>query len=131
MTEPMPQMYNHCVAVYEAMDKTAKNVAEDGKPTRRIWQGFLTKLINDDLGLAVPYFTAVRNNLLEMGCCEQLARGGGTHPSTWELIKPPTEDLFNTKGKIRTNSKTAVMQGQINDLNTRLQAVEKLLQDIS
>lgn len=131
MTEPMPQMYNHCVAVYEEMKKTAKVVTQDSGPPRRIWTGFLTKLINDDLGLAVPYFTAVRNNLLEMGCVEQIARGGGTHPSTWELIKNPTEQLFNTKGKIRTNSKTAVMQGQINDLNARLKKVEDLLQNIA
>lgn len=131
MSEPMPQMYNHCVAVYEEMKKTAEVVTEDGKPPRRIWHGFLTKLINEDLGLAVPYFTAVRNNLMEMGCVTQLARGGGTHPSTWELIRNPTEELFNTKGKIRTNSKASVMQGQINDLNVRVKKLEELLQNIA
>jgi len=137
MTDPMPQMYNHCVAVYKAMDKTARPMTSedtaDGKagPSRRVWVGFFTKLINEDLGLAVPYFTSVRNNLIAMGCIAQIARGGGTHPSTWELIREPTEELFNAKGTIRTNSKAAVMEGQIRDLDARLKAVEKLLQNIA
>lgn len=130
MTEPMPQMYNHCVNVYNAMRKTAKPYA-GAKGSRIIWEGFFTKLINEDLGLAVPYFTAVRNNLKEMGCIEQIARGGGTHPSTWELIREPTEELFNSKGKIRTNSKTAQLEGQVRDLDARLKAVEQLLQNIA
>lgn len=129
MTDPMPQMFNHCVAVYKAMDATGKPM--EGKSSRRVWEGFLTKLINDDCGLAVPYYSGVRNNLMRMGCIEQIARGGGTHPSTWELIKEPTEELFNSRGRIKTNSKAAVMQGQINDLNDRVKRLEAMLQNIA
>jgi len=131
MTDPMPQMYNHCVNVYEAMKATSQVVTENGSPPRRIWVGFLTKLINDDLGLAVPYYSAVRNNLKRMGCIDQLQRGGGTHPSTWELIKNPTEQLFNDKGQIRTNSKTSQLEGQIKDLSQRVQVLEDLIKGVA
>jgi len=131
MTDPMPQMYNHCVNVYEAMEKESKVVIEGDGPPRRIWVGFLTKLINEDLGLAVPYYSAVRNNLKRMGCIDQLQRGGGTHPSTWELIKNPTEDLFNTKGQIRTNSKTAQLENQVKDLNNRVKVLEDLIKGVA
>lgn len=128
--EPMPQIYNHCVAVYEAMKATAEVHTENGGPPQRIWRGFLTKLINEDCGLAVPYYTAVRSNLIRMGCIEQIARGGGTHPSTWELIKNPTEELFHAKGKIRTNSKASQMEGQLKDLANRVTAMENLLKGL-
>lgn len=129
MTDPMPQIYNHCVAVYKAMQKTAKPM--EGARSRTVWTGFLTKLIGEDCGLAVPYFSSVRNNLVAMGCIEQIARGGGTHPSTWELIREPTEELFLAKGKIKSNSKTSAMQGQINDLAQRLEKLEKILENIA
>jgi len=125
----MPQIYNHCVTVYEAMKATAEVITDQGTP-RRVWRGFLTKLINEDCGLAVPYYSAVRNNLVRMGCIEQINRGGGTHPSMWELIKNPTEQLFLEKGKVRTNSKTAVMEGQISDLTARLERVENMLKNV-
>lgn len=139
MTEPMPQMYNHCVAVYTAMAKTAKPVVlppfstsgDSARPERLIWEGFLTKLIGEDCNLAVPYYTSVKNNLVRMGCIEQVGRGGGTHPSTWELFKEPTEDLFNAKGTVRTHSKTSILEGQIKDLNSRVQKLEDMLQNIA
>lgn len=128
MTDPMPQMYNHCVAVYKAMDAAGK--PWEGKSSRRVWEGFLTKLINEDCGLAVPYYSSVRNNLVRMGCIEQINRGGGTHPSMWELIHEPTEELFHAKGKIRTNSKSAVMEGRIDDLARRVEKLENMLANI-
>jgi len=131
MTDPMPQMFNHCVQVYNAMHKTAELVQNGEGPPRRIWTGFLTKLINEDCKLAVPYFTGVRNNLMRMGCIAQITRGGGTHPSIWELITAPTEELFNAKGKVRTNSKASQLQGQLADVNTRLERVERMLANLA
>jgi hypothetical protein len=55
----------------------------------------LTKLVCEDLGLAVPYYTAVTRKLKDMGCIRQLKRGGGSSPSQWELIREPTADLWN------------------------------------
>jgi len=130
MTEPMPQIYNHCVAVYKAMDAAAETVDNETTGSQRIWRGFLTKLINEDCGLAVPYYSAVRNNLVRMGCIEQLNRGGGTHPSLWLLLRDPTEELFNAKGKIRTNSKASQLTQQVADLNTRVERLENLLKGL-
>jgi hypothetical protein len=131
MSDPMPQIFNHCVDVYNEMLKNAPLQSIDGGPPRRIWEGFLTKLINEELGLAVPYYTSVRSNLVRMGCLTQLGRGGGTHPSTWELLKPPTEELFHAKGKVKSNSKLSILEQQVADHNRRLDVLEKLLRDLT
>jgi hypothetical protein len=59
-----------------------------------VYEGFLTHLITQDLGLATPYYTSVMNRLKKMGCVRQLSRGGGPTPSQWELITEPTLDSF-------------------------------------
>jgi hypothetical protein len=123
----MPQMFHHCVLVYNKMHEAA-NLVDDNGVKRRIWVGYLTKLVNEDCNLAVPYYSGVKNNLVRMGCMIQLQRGGGTHPSTWELIMEPTEDLFLAKGKVRTHSKTAQLEGQVEDLHLRIERIEKVLE---
>jgi hypothetical protein len=60
-----------------------------------VYEGMLTKLVTEDLGLPVPYYTKVRQFLMAMGCIRQLRRGGGSAPSQWELIREPTIDLWD------------------------------------
>jgi ABC-type transporter Mla subunit MlaD len=55
-----------------------------------------------------------------------MRRGGGTSPSQWEVIKPPTKELFakvDPKATARRAAQEAATQ-QINDLSTRLGKLE-------
>lgn len=88
--KPAPLL--HCERVYERMHQEAKEVRETDVPML-VWEGFTTQLLKN-LELAVPYYSTIRRALLDMGCVKQLRRGGGTSPSQWELIKPPTMDLW-------------------------------------
>ena len=110
----VPAMFNHCRQVYDEMCTTAVEywadsgtgdprplaVAEHPEPpyqgavTVTVWEGFLTKLVNEKLQFSTPYFSHVRNNLIAMGCIRQLQRGGGSSPSRWELIQEPDLDKF-------------------------------------
>jgi hypothetical protein len=88
-----PAPFLHCETVYKAMRETATEVHESEVPML-VWEGFLTKLMLN-LNLSVPYYSTVKNYLTKMGCIRQLKRGGGTTPSQWELIKPPTPALWD------------------------------------
>ena len=88
-----PSLFLHCETVYVAMRDGAQQVHEGDVPIV-VWEGFFTRLMRD-LDLAVPYYSKVRNFLMQMGCIKQLRRGGGTTPSQWELIKPPTMELWS------------------------------------
>ena len=110
----VPAMFNHCRQVYEEMLGTAREywadsgtgdprplLVEDhpeppyqGAVTVRVWEGFLTKLVNEKLRFSTPYFSHVRNNLIAMGCIRQLQRGGGSSPSRWELLCEPDLEKF-------------------------------------
>lgn len=91
-------MYQHCKAVYEAMEARS-----EGLPDGRVYEGFLTKLF-DELGLSVPYYSQVLTELKRMGCIEQAKRGGGTAMSIWYLIQPPTEDAFKSLPELTRNA---------------------------
>lgn len=126
-----PAMWSHCLRVYEAMERQSvrKVIFEE---ERVVWEGFLTKLFKE-LGLSVPLYTEVRQELMRMGCMSQLRRGGGPTPSIWVLFGPPTLEEYNkvppesinTKGGAKKRSAMDVLQAQINTINLRLGVVEK------
>jgi hypothetical protein len=120
-----PIMYDHCMTVYKRMAGEA--VIKEVEGTRMaVWEGFLTGLIQNDLGLAVPYYSAIRAHLVRMGCMKQLRRGGGTSPSQWQVIKPPSKEQFATaeaSGTALQRRKETHAQ-QINDLTTRIATLE-------
>lgn len=115
---PVPAMFHHCNAVFDAMFQAAEAYWADLPGTHRpvkcseateqgmhvspsatkvlVWEGFLTKLVGEELGLSTPYFSLVRNNLIAMQCIRQLQRGGGSSPSRWELLRPPNLEAFTT-----------------------------------
>jgi hypothetical protein len=120
-----PVMYDHCKAVYDAMAEAA-TIVETETVRMLVWEGFLTKLVQNDLNLAVPYYSSVKMFLTRMGCIRQMRRGGGTSPSQWEVIKPPTKELFakvDPKATARRAAQEAATQ-QMNDLSTRLGKLE-------
>jgi hypothetical protein len=110
------------------MDRRA--IPDADHPTVKIYTGFLTHLFKD-LSISVPNYTLVRQELMRMGCVEQLHRGGGDRPSKWALIKPPTVELFKNSGKIlpltgRTTQATMTTQ-RLEDLHDRVTAIETYL----
>lgn len=125
--DALPVMFEHCVEVYEALNKKAVRDPVTGDV---VWEGFMTKLINDDLGKAMPYYTAILRNLKRMGCIQQARRGGSTTPSQWVLYHAPSRDLWDaTPDRKNHNSKGDAMQAQILDLARRVDALERMLRD--
>jgi hypothetical protein len=122
-----PVMYDHCVKVFEEMQKTATIKEAEGGVRIAVWEGYLTRLIQQDLDLAVPYYSAIRAHLIRMGSVKQLRRGGGSSKSQWEVVKPPTKELFETAqatGSQRLQQKETHIQ-RINDLTQRVARLEQ------
>jgi hypothetical protein len=128
-----PAPFSHCEMVYLAMRNAAKDIYEGDVPMV-VWEGFLTKLTRD-LGLSVPYYSTVRGYLLEMGCMRQLRRGGGTTPSQWELIRPPTMELWKDlpdkpSGRLGNPTNTAdpadvaTLKQRVNDLEATVETLK-------
>lgn len=90
--ETLPALFGHTTRVYNAM----LDSAAEGIGTEVVYRGHLTRVFQE-LGLSVPYYTSVMQALKQMGCVEQIRRGGGGGESEWSLFKPPTPDLFTAK----------------------------------
>lgn len=123
----VPQNYNYCCKVYELMEAEQVPVKADDGSLMRVWEGFFTKLITERLQLSVPYYSAIRGHLIRMGCIKQLRRGGGSSPSQWELLRPPSEALWHSapvrKGHV--TSRQEMSDSQINDLTKRMSRMEE------
>jgi hypothetical protein len=98
--DAIPAMYEHAAAVYAAMREVA---VQDETTGQVVYEGHLTALFRK-LHLSVPYYTHIKNRLVNMGCIEQLRRGGGTAQSRWILWKVPTLEEYKqaVAGKPRT-----------------------------
>lgn len=137
---PVSQNYRYCVETYAKMKATAQTYTSEqtGSGMRQlarpmtVWEGFFTKLITEDLGLSVPYYTAIRRELIRMECIRQLRRGGGSSPSQWELLREPTEELWHSAPPKRsqTNSKQDATAGQVGDLIKRIEVLEQHMEVI-
>lgn len=117
--KPTPVMYDHCVTVYTKMAEEA---------TGDQYEGFSTKLVQS-CGLPSPYYTAVMRRLKEMGCIEQVRRGGGNAVSVWKLITPPTEELFEAidLSTRRKPTRYEFVEQQVRDLNKRVYNMETII----
>jgi hypothetical protein len=115
--------------VYDAMEERSEPQDVDGVEAM-VYTGHLTKLFSVDLRLSVPYYTQVMNALKGMDCVRQIRRGGGSAPSVWLVVQPPTEDLFEGTRDPSTASKKVQQNEQIlqqlRDLNRRVQVLEGL-----
>ena len=124
------QIYKHCELVYKTMLEQSNSVDVEGMEYA-VYEGFLTRLFQD-LGLAVPYYTQIMNELKRMKCVRQLKRGGGSSPSKWILFDAPTENKFWSAPEsaveiITRSNPNAKLQQQINDLNRRVTILEQVL----
>lgn len=132
-TLPPPALFIHCVRTYNKMLERATNsIISPVEPNNDmiIYEGFFVRLVAE-LGLSTPYFSYCRQALIDMGCIRQIKRGGGTGKSQWELIRVPTEELFdmatprdpNVEKKQR-GGEIAMLKDQIATINARVLALE-------
>ena len=126
--EAPPRLFEHCITVFGRMKTTSLPTQIEGQHAL-VYEGFLTRLFGE-LGLATPYYTSVMTRLKKMGCVKQLSRGGGNSPSKWELIKEPDWELFEATEQLRSHPDTKIgqLQGQVASLNTRVAALEELVE---
>lgn len=123
--KPIPALFEQCLEVYEAMAEQAsmQQAYPDLDEEFLVYQGFLTRLIVQDLHYSNPYYTKVTKRLKSMDCIRQIKRGGSTSPSRWALLQTPTLELFEkvpseTSGRV--NSREESLAQQVRDLNKRL-----------
>jgi hypothetical protein len=138
--ETVPALYEHCVRAYKAMLAESKvvldgsNVSEESGFAGQmvVYEGFMTRLIVDQLSLSVPYYTSVRQALINMGCIKQLRRGGGTSPSQWEMIKDPTVEAFMKQrpDKKPKQTRDSMLQDQILAVANRVNELEDIVNDL-
>lgn len=125
--KPTSIIYDHCVRVYDEMHAQSREEqldltdpdSEFGNTHQAlVYEGHLTKLFAN-LQLSTPYYTSVMNHLKAMGCVEQLRRGGGNSPSRWMLVRPPSEESFNSieNQKRLSRGKVAALEQQVRDLS--------------
>jgi len=135
---PLPALYNHCVAVYAAMEKKAYPVSVEGL-RMLVYEGKFTQLVGG-VGLSVPYYTSVRQALMSMGCIRQLRRGGGGALSQWELVRQPTHELWATVEQPKGNARRttgeveqaiASVQQVQRDLAQRVSALENQVKELT
>ena len=116
--EAPPKLFLHCSAVFERMRAEAKPTEIESMHAL-VYEGFLTRLITQDLHLATPYYTSVMHMLKKMGCVRQLTRGGGPSPSTWELIQEPTWELYEAAEEAKPKPRND-WRGQTEDVQRQL-----------
>lgn len=135
--KPTAALFDHCVNVYNAMLDEAKPETKTVRDEEghdevitsgyQIWEGHTTTLFNR-LELPAPYYTDIMRRLKDMGCVEQLRRGGGKALSKWRLIREPNEEDFKKAAEISNRRQpqgaVAALEQQIRDLNKRLISVE-------
>jgi len=119
--EKIPVLYEHCLNTYNLMAAQATMQDEQGEDIL-IYEGFLTHLFREELHLSIPYYSTVTKKLKNMGCIQQVRRGGSTTPSRWVIIKPPTLEAFRTEVAAK-KAKTPKEQN-ISDLNRRVGDLE-------
>jgi len=125
----IPALYEHACRVYDEMYKHS-SVEEHQQGSMftaslRVYDGHLTQLFKK-LMLSVPYYTTIKNQLIGMGCIEQLRRGGGNATSKWVLWSRPELEAWKefAPKKARRGNATQQMQGQIKALHERVASLE-------
>lgn len=125
-----PALWKHCIEVYSTMEAQAE-VKVIYEKERLVWEGHTTKLFKA-LHLSVPTYSAVTNELKNIGAISQLRRGGGPTKSIWVLHGTPDINKYNSQPKSmynksgnRKSTALDIMQQQINTLRDRIDLLEK------
>jgi hypothetical protein len=128
VAETTPALLTHCESVFMAMQAQSATTRIDDVDCQ-VWEGRGTKLFRD-LGLSVPYYSTVMTALKGMDCVRQLERGGGGKPSRWLIVQPPSRELFKLlPDTSEKQQRETANQQQLNDLNRRIQRLERAVFD--
>jgi len=114
-----PALFQQAHRLYAAMHEAATMDEETGK---LVWEGHLTKFLQEKVGLAVPQYSRVRASLVNMGCIANLQRGTGRTPARWLLAGEPTMEIFNSK----TGAKPYTLEGKKVTYEQRVQDLERI-----
>lgn len=123
----VPAVFEHALAVYREMVIHAR--PDEDLDNLLVYDGHLTQLFRK-LRLPTPYYTFIKNKLRDMGCIEQLRRGGGSATSKWVLWKEPTLEEWKGSGvaRPRRGNKASMQERQIKDLAERCSRLEGIVQ---
>lgn len=121
-----PLLYDRCVTIYNALYEQSQ-VAHEG----RVFTGLVSNIFAEHK-LSLGYYTPVMQRLRDMGCIEQIRRGGGGKPSVYMIYSAPTigayEDSKNRPSKAsREEAKTSQLQSTVVLLSQRVGALESQL----
>lgn len=83
-------LYDACVTVYNGMHERSTVVHEG-----RVYKGRISTLFGQ-LEVSMGLYSKVMKRLKDMGCIDQLARGGGGQPSIFMLYASPTPSAFES-----------------------------------
>lgn len=118
---PIPRMYEHCLALYEALDKDAI-IDKEG---RKLFTGSRVEVFRS-LSVSQAYYTQLYSVLEEMGCAELLYTGRAGQPSVMALYHPPALDDFRAaykRGLTKPDSKST-LQARVEQLEGRLSGID-------
>lgn len=128
--ESLPKLFEQCRDTYEFMAKHVSGEKYDGKD---VYIGFLTKDLEEALGIPLSQYSRIINTLKELNCIGQIKRGAARVPSEWVLIGPPdyeafgyTKELVNKRLQRSTRFEVQKMNEIIDILNGLIDRVEIL-----
>jgi hypothetical protein len=123
-------LFRHCEVIFKEMQSQSTVRVIDGNAESLVYEGKLVELVTETCGLPVPAYSKATQALKGMGCARQLRRGGGSSGSQWELIMPPTLELFEEyTSQVAPEPEVPeyATQQQVLDLGKRMQTIEKAL----
>lgn len=123
--ENMPAKWTHCVNVYNRMKEEAKPSEVEGTDkVMNVWTGFTTRAFAE-LGVPQPYYGDVLHILKEMGCIQQVRRGGRTSPSQWVVFDTqPSPDEYK---KVRPQGPNTRRRAEVEHLEQQARDMRKAL----
>jgi len=115
-------MFEHCLALYEALDKTA--TIDKADKSRKVFTGSRVETFRS-LHVSQAYYTQLYAVLEEMGCIQLLYRGRAGQPSVMALYRSPVLDEFRAAYR-----RPLTNEGASSTLETRVELLEGRLKGI-
>jgi len=124
MTElPVPKMFEHCAALYVALDKHA--IVDTADKNRKVFTGSRVEVFRS-LHVSQAYYTQLYSVLEEMGCAQLLYTGRAGQPSVMALHHAPELEVFRAAYKRRLTNRGApsTLEARVDLLEGRLKGID-------
>lgn len=111
-----PKLVANCSALYRAMERQAN--------AEGLWEGKIISLAMS-IGIAMGSYSRVVNTLRRLGCVELIEQGSRGKPSIYRMVKPPTQEVWESSAPDRTEDLTRppsldILSAQVEDLKRQL-----------